>query len=471
MPRSPIAFAGGLILSLMWIGCADPTGPRAASPPRGTPVHVSTQQPVDTEVIQLTETSGLAEYLAAAALNNPQMQAAFYRWQAADAQTPQAEALPDPKLTYRYFIEEVETRVGAQRQSVQLAQTLPPFGSLRLRGEAADKAADAARGRYEAVKLAVFYEVTRAYYEYYYLHRAIELTRENLDLVAGIESVAAARYRADAAQHADVIRAQVELGTLDDRLRTLTDLRTPHAARLNAAMNRPTDTELPWPEEMTAEPVTITEAQARQWLTETNPQLKALDSEVARRRAEVDLARKDYYPDLTFGVQWIDTANATGAMRPEDSGKDPWIAMVSVNVPLWRSKLDASLRQAKQQQAAATAERVHAANELESQLAMTLYQLADAQRKMNLYRDTLIPKAAESLSVIQSGYRSGKTGFIDLLDAVQVILEFQLAYERALADRAQRVGQLEMLVGRPIGAAGNPSAASAVLSGAAPSGG
>ena len=54
---------------------------------------------------------------------------------------------------------------------------------------------------------------------------------------------------------------------------------------------------------------------------------------------------------------------------------------------------------------AATAERVRAANELESQLAMTLYQLADAQRKMNLYRNTLIPKAAESLSVIQISFQ------------------------------------------------------------------
>jgi len=439
MPRAPIALAGWLAGALLWAGCADTTPPNAPNRSPARSLTDITQPALNEPRINLTEASGLQDYLAVAALNNPAMQAAFHRWRAAAQRAPQAEALPDPRLTYRYFIKEVETRTGPQRQSVQLSQTFPPAGALGLRGEAADQAAEAARLRYEAVKLGVFYEVTAAYYEYYYLHRAIDLTRENLQLVKNIESVAAARYRADAARHADVIRAQVELGKLDDRLRTLAQFRAPLAARLNAAMNRPTDAELPWPREAPGNPAAVTEAQCRRWLRQTNPQLKALDSEVARRRTEVELARKDYYPDVTFGLQWIDTANAPGPLRPPDSGTDPLIASVSVNVPLWRDKLDASVRQARRQHAAAA----------------TLYRLADAERKMKLYRDTLIPKAAESVSVIESGYRSGEAGFIDLLDAVRVILEFQLAFERALADRAQRVAELEMLVGRPIPTVGS----------------
>ena len=51
------------------------------------------------------------------ALHNPGLKAAFHRLKAALQGMPQARALPDPKFEYGYFIEEVETRVGAQRHS------------------------------------------------------------------------------------------------------------------------------------------------------------------------------------------------------------------------------------------------------------------------------------------------------------------------------------------------------------------
>ena len=54
----------------------------------------------------------------------------------------QVKALPDPRFTYRYYIEEVETRVGAQRQAFELAQRFPWFGKLKLRGDAAFEASE-----------------------------------------------------------------------------------------------------------------------------------------------------------------------------------------------------------------------------------------------------------------------------------------------------------------------------------------
>ena len=97
--------------------------------------------------------AGLPELLRYAALNNPGLASAFSRWKAAVERVPQVKALPDPRFTYRYFIEEVETRVGSQRQSFGIAQTFPWFGKLSLRGDAASEAAKAEYQRYEAVKL------------------------------------------------------------------------------------------------------------------------------------------------------------------------------------------------------------------------------------------------------------------------------------------------------------------------------
>ena len=92
----------------------------------------------------------------------------------------------------------------------------------------------------------------------------------------------------------------------------------------------------------------------------------------------------------------------------------------------------------------------NALNALYAQLQMAIYQLQDAQRKISLYGDTLLPKANESLKVTESAFRAGSGSFTDLIDAQRVLLEFALAKERALAHYAQGQARIEVLVGRPI---------------------
>ena len=401
---------------------------------------------------ELPTEPALADYLRYAALHdrNQGLEAAFNRWRAAVARVPQVKALPDPRFTYRYFIEQVETRVGAQGQSFGLSQTFPWFGKLAVRGDAAAAAARAEHQRYQARKLALFHDVKRAYYEYYYLAQAISVTEENVRLLKLLEGVARARYRADAGSHPDVIRAQVELGKLDDRLRALRELRGPITARLNAAMNRPIGAPLPWPKAVPPRPVAVTEGRLLAWLAEGNPELRAMDAEIARDEQRLALARKEYYPDITVGVDYIDTATTVGAAHPGDDGKDPVVATVSVNLPVWRDRLDAGVREARHRHLAALHEKAQKANALAADLKMALYRFRDADRKLALYRDILLPKARESFKVTRAAYRAGTAGFTDLIDAQRILLEFDLAAERALADRAGHLARLEMLVGREI---------------------
>ena len=394
----------------------------------------------------LNEDSTLDEYLAYAALNNPGLKAAFLRWKAALERIPEVKSLPDPRFTYAYFIREVETRVGPQRQKFGLSQTFPWLGRLRLRGHAASEAAQAEKQRYEAAKLKLFYQVQEAYYEYYYLAQAIAATRENFNLVRYAESVARTRYAAGATDHADIIRSQVELGKLEDRLRTLNDLREPIVARLNAALNRPPSAPIAWPRRTKEETVAFTQDEVLAWLKENNPELRAADFLAAKERWNIDLAKKKHYPDMTFSLETIDTGEAAMA-GIEDSGKDPVIAMLSINIPLWLKKYRAEERQAQARYRALLLERTEQENRLAADVKLALYKYRDAERKIDLYKNTLTPKAEQSLRVNIQSYKTGKGTFLDVVDAARTILDFQLACERAFADRSQRLAELEMLVG------------------------
>jgi outer membrane protein TolC len=399
---------------------------------------------------KLDEESGLSDYLAYAAMNNPGLKAAFYKWKEAVERVPQVSALPDPRFTYRYFIEEVETRVGPQRQSFELAQMIPWFGKLDLREDVAAQAAKAERQRFDAAKLKLFYRVSDAYYEYYYLWRAINTVRENLGLVKKFERVARTRYKTAAGSHPDIIRSQVELGKLEDRLRTLQDLRGPMAARLNAVLDRSPEADIPWPGDVTEPTISVTDAELAAWLAQFNPELLALDAEIVKNKYRTELAKKGYFPDVSLGVGYIDTASSSGGRRPSDDGKDPVVAMVSINLPIWWGKISAGVREARYSRLRLIHKKADRVNALNAELKLVLYRFRNAQRKIDLYRDSLLPKARQSIKATEASFRAGKASFLDLIDAERVLLEFQLAHERALANSRQRLAQLEMFVGRQI---------------------
>jgi outer membrane protein, heavy metal efflux system len=395
---------------------------------------------------ELDAESTLNNYLAYAALNNPQLEAAFNRWKAALEMVAPAHTLPDPRFNYGYFIQEVETRVGPQEHRVGLSQVFPWFGKLRLRGEAALEGASAIQQQYEEARLKLFDEVKQAYYDLYYLGRAVSVTAENVELVQQLEKVAEAKYTAGTALHADVIKAQVELDKLRDRLRTLQDLKNPTTARLNAALNRPADAPLPFPRSLSPGTLPAATDQLIARLKESNPQLKRLDFQAEKEKANVALAKKEFYPDITLGLDYVETGPAR-ISSVADSGKDPVIAGFSVNIPLWWGKYRAEVRGAESRYSATREARQNLANQLSTSLKLALFKFQDAERKIALYRDALVPKADENLKVIQRSYETGKADFLSLIDAQRVLLEFQLAYEKAVADREQGLATLEKLIG------------------------
>jgi len=317
--------------------------------------------------------------------------------------------------------------------------------------------AKAERQRYEAVRLRLFYRVKQAYYEYYYLARAIAVTEETLEQLRYIENIAEARYRAAAASAPDVLRAQVELGKTEDELKSMQDMRSPTAARLNAALNLPSDAPQPWPGEMEDRPAAPSEAEMLAWLRESNPELKAMELDAAKEQQGIGLAGKEYFPDIELGFEYDQMVDAPGV--PNDMGmENPMAVMVSVNVPIWWEKYAAGVREAQARYRAACRDKDEKANSLAVELKMAAYNFRNSQRKVELYRDTLLPRARQSLKSIQASYQTAAASFSDLIDAQRILLEFQLSYERSLANRQQSLAELEMLAGRPLAATPVPAA-------------
>jgi cobalt-zinc-cadmium efflux system outer membrane protein len=388
----------------------------------------------------------LEDYLRYAALNNAALKASFETWKAAVEAVPQAKALPDPKFTYGYFIREVETRVGPQRQKFDLMQTFPWFGTIRARTDQAAANANAAQKRYEAKKLELFQQVKHAFYEYGYLAKAIQIANESLDLIKHFEQVARTKYAGATSSHPDVIRAQIELAILEDRLKSLKELRPAITAELNGILNRPADANLPWPEPLQYQQTSIDFAKLYALIVQNNPDLKAVDYEIEAMRNAETLAKKRSLPNIGVGVSYIDTAHAM-ASGVRDSGKDPVIAMISLNLPIWTESYKAAERQAKAMLLGTRQEKIQLENTLGAEARRLLYEFDDTARKIRLYRDIVIPKTKEMVLASESAYEAATIDFLSLIDAQDKLLNYELLYERAAAENAQNLAKLERIAG------------------------
>lgn len=434
------------IICVALAGCV--TGPPGYERQRSTwkRMHDERVAAASPALEELNADADLSQLLHYARANNPGLEAAFQRWKETLERVPQATTLPEPRVSFSGYLSEVETRVGPMQARIGLAQPFPWFGELELAGNAAFEASEAAREMLEAARLDLDLRVRDAWYEYAWIEQAIVITEGNRELLTHWESVARARLETGLGSHSDVIRAQVELGKLEDRVQTLTDLRRPLVARLNAALNRPSDAPLPRPTFPLPEPPELDEQRIAAALDSSNPVLRAMGHRVEAAKYGTDLAEKAFYPDFFVGADYtfIGSAESPGV---SGSGDDALALTLGFDLPIWRSSYRAGLREAEAQMTRTRMEQEETLNRLSSDLEMALYEFRDASRRVGLFRDSLIPKGEESVQALDTAYQSGDEGFLDLIDAERVLLEFQLQAARAEADRAKALAEIERITG------------------------
>ncbi len=386
----------------------------------------------------------LGDLLVLAATGHPALVAGRERWSAWTRQRDAVTALPDPVLGIGWQLRSVETRVGPQQAKLSLTQRVPWFGTLGLKGRVVDRRADEAAARWRGRLLAVLRDVQQQWYELAWLGRAIAVTRDHLELVTGWEEVASRRYAAGEGSYADLMRIQLEVGSLEDRLRSLTDRVAAVRAALAAALGLPPDTPLPVPESLPSPRPLPPDSLLAAWVGD-HPDLAALDAQAERFALQGRLAEKKGYPSLSLGLDVIATDPAT--MDVPDSGKDPVVARLGLSVPLWRGAYRAEREAAQARASAVRADRRDRRWRLLARLEAATFAFHDAVSRQRLHDETLLPRAHQALDAVTSLYATGEAGYLDLIDAERTLLRLTLDRDRALADQGRAEADIVALTG------------------------
>ena len=129
---------------------------------------------------------------------------------------------------------------------------------------------------------------------------------------------------------------------------------------------------------------------------------------------------------------------------------DGFGAIASINIPFsfWtKRKYDAGVREATAVASAARADYQAWQNLTRFQLTELIAKVRAQQQVADLYRTTILPQAEQNLEASRAGYRTGRNNFLDVIEAERALLEFRLAFYRALVERDIQLALVEQIVG------------------------
>ncbi|MBU3911603.1 MAG: TolC family protein [Candidatus Omnitrophica bacterium] len=380
--------------------------------------------------------------------NNPEVQAAYNRWKAAEYKITEVSSLPDPMASFSGLGDPVETRLGPIDNKYSVSQMFPFPGKLGLEAKSKGKSAEMLKEKYEAVKREVIKNVKFLYYDMLWVNRAIQVTEEEKLIQENMEKVAQRKYESNVTSQQDVIKAQVELSKLIERLFQLKQNRNSIEAMMNSVLNRPQGTLLGRTASVELTDFKYELSRLRDMARESRQELLAAGLDIKRAEYEKSLAKLDYFPDFTLGVDY--TEIGTGSITQIDDGKDAWMAMVSINLPIWFNRLGAQFKGKKAMLEAAKKDYEVEKNSVEYEVDDLYFKINTYKEIVSLYKTALVPQAKQAFEATRTGYETGKVDFLNWLDSERMLLQTRLAYYKAIVDYQKSIAYLERVVGRDL---------------------
>jgi outer membrane protein, heavy metal efflux system len=303
----------------------------------------------------------------------------------------------------------------------------------------ARKEADSERQMVLDAELRIISRLKQAYYDLSYSYRAIEIVEKNRDLLDKFTKIAEAKYRVGSGIQQDVLKAQVEISTLMQRLEMLGQHRGSLEAFINSLLNRPVTMELGKPTQGKKLELNHPLDELLRLAQENAPRIRGREEALDSNAFALNLARKDYMPDFGASFQY----QKTGSLYP-----DYYMATFEVKVPLyfWR-KQRLGVEEAATRLVQARHEYQMTSQEISFGVKDQFLMAKTSERLLGMYEQGVIPQAAASLESALAGYQTGKVDFLTLINNLTVLLNFEMDYYRELSSQQKAVARLEELVG------------------------
>ncbi|MBW4966953.1 TolC family protein [Pseudoalteromonas sp. CR1] len=368
-------------------------------------------------------TLNLSHALSYALANDPWLSASRHQEQAVMAQSIMAGTLPDPTLTLGLMNLPTNgyafDQEGMTQFKVSVNQKFSRGDSLALKQASLLQSSQQYPWQ-RADRLAqVKAIVTEFWLKAYRAQRSINLIEKDRELFTQLIQITEASYASTQGKtrQQDIIRAQLELTRLEDKLLTLEQQL--HSAKNRLAqwlpitmLEKPLDGKFITPPALTNFN-TLEFGQLIQLLM-AHPAIVAIEQSVLAKQTQVRLAKQSYQPQIGVNVGYGYRADTPMGQ----SRADLLSVGVSIDLPLFTdNRQDQQVKSAISIAEATKTQKRVALQKLKGMYFKEYSQLSQLQKRNTLYQNTLLVQMAEQSQATLNAYTRDDGDFSDVMQA------------------------------------------------------
>jgi len=404
----------------------------------------------------LPETLTLDEAITLAIDTDPWLTGSQYTQQALNDEATAVATLPDPRMSLmagNFPVDTFDLNQEAMTQlSVGISQMFPRGDSLSLAQQQKQQLAE----QHPLLRLdrraKVSVTVSQLWLEAFKAQESIRLIEQDRALFEQLVDAAKAGYSSalGRARQQDVIRAQLELIRLEDRLTMLRQQQQAAQKRLTEWIGAPATVPLApvLPTQSLSRPLSVptikqaSEHTRYEWIRH-HPALRALDQRIDATQTGVDLAKQKYKPEWGLTAQY-------GYRDSDPMGRDRadlFSVGVTFDLPLFTgNRQDKEVSAAVNRTEAIKTEKYLLGRRLMAELETASVQLARLDERQALYTDQLLPQMAEQAEASLSAYNNDDGDFAEAVRARIAELNTKIDALAIAVDRQKTIAQINYLL-------------------------
>ena len=390
-------------------------------------------------------------YLQQALENNPGLQAQQKAWEATQQQANISGALPDPTLTAGFFTPPMERLMGNQWFDVGVMQMFPWFGTLGKQRSVAEKMAESQYQQFRDERNRLFMDMTRLWLEIIRKEQELKIIDHYKEILKAREDIIYTRYEAGQQRSGlalDIYRLEIQLADLQNRSEKIHNELTVLKESFNIMAGREMQASINTPDRLPSISGLEHELKPDAETFASNPRFMKgmLETEAAKTMQEV--SRLKTRPMLGLGLQYSYFAPGEATMGQMDGGH-MLMPMVSVSLPIFSRKNQATRQQGELMADAAQFREKNVLNTLQTQWLQLQAKISNLQRDENFYNHQL-DITQKTWELILNAYASGDEGFDELLRIQDQLLTLEWRILENQINQNLARAEMDLLMARNI---------------------
>ena len=399
--------------------------------------------------ILVAQTSALDSLINRAIEVSPKL--AMYRAKrsVAENKIPQVSNLPDPMLTLGVVNMPVNSFSFTQEpmtgKMISVSQAFPFPGKLSAAEDVGSKDVNITDEEIQDEINDIKKNVADTYYELVFTRKAISLTGESKKLLKDISKVVGTKYSVSEASQQNLIKIQLEITRINDKLEELKSKETSLLSTINNYLIRDLQTPVNTSGLKATRELNLSIAKLDSTAVSNRPLLKGIRLSEDKAMLMERLADYEFFPNFNITLQY--SAREQIAKTNTDL-TDFFSAMVGISIPLnYGGKKTAKVEEAKSMQGLYSEQYNATLQSLNIAFGNSLAKLKEIKEREKLIVEGMQPQASQSLNAALSGYQVGKIDFLNVIESENKLFEIETNLYRLRTDYLKEINKLEFLTG------------------------